>query len=121
MIIFFKLIGIINLCLVVIGTIGNLLVFRVCLHINNTATFVFLRYLSLADIFSLYFWNINHFIEAFFNIQVLSISRYACKFVNFFQFCSLQSSAWLLVYIFVKYLYLLYVAFIVKLMFIIFC
>ena len=96
-----KIITIFSLLLIVFGTIGNLIAFKLCLSISSTnaATFVFLRFLSLSDAVSLYFWNFAHFYQAYFEKSIYEISPFFCAFPNFCQCVTLQLSAWLLVII----------------------
>lgn len=92
-----KIFGILSICLLVIGTTGNLLSFYICLRIKNNSTFTFITFLVIADLLTLYYWNLNNFLSQFTQINLLSVNLWVCKFGNFLQFTSLQCSAWILV------------------------
>ena len=91
-----NVIGLYELILVIIGTIGNLSVFIVCLKLKNN-TFILIRFLSIADTVSLYFWNLNHFTKQFLHLDLQNYNLHLCKFFQFSQYTSLQISAWVLV------------------------
>ena len=94
-----KVIGIYSLGLLLIGTIGNFCAALVCLRksLRKTPTFVFIGFALFSDTVSLYFWNINHYLEAFESYVIEDISVTMCRLATFFQTTSLQWSAWLLV------------------------
>ena len=92
-----KILGLYTLLLIVIGTITSLLSIYICFRLRQTSTFVFLAFLSLSDILTLYYWNLTHFINSYTNIDFLNFNYWVCKFGSYFQFTSLQISAWLLV------------------------
>ena len=99
MILMLKIIAIYNLLMIIFGTLGNLLVFYVgVLHRKNN-TFLFLIFLSMSDMVSLYFWNLNHFVQPFWDIDLQNIDFYFCKIMQFCQFSSFQLSGWFLVMI----------------------
>ena len=85
------------LILIFLGTIGNIFTFMVCIKLRKTTTFVFLAFISVSDSLILYFWNLNHFTDTFFGIDLQNYNIYSCKFGCFLQFTSMQVSAWLLV------------------------
>ena len=89
-------IGLYEFILIIVGTIGNLSVFFVSLNIKNN-TFILIRFLSIGDIMTLYFWNLNHFTKQFFHLDLQNFNFYFCKFFQFSQYTSLQISAWILV------------------------
>ena len=99
-----KIFGILSICLLVIGTTGNLLSFYICLRIKNNSTFTFITFLVIADLLTLYYWNLNNFLSQFTQINLLSVNLWVCKFGNFLQFTSLQCSAWILVSFFSRFL-----------------
>ena len=95
----FFIFGIYKLLLIVAGSIGNLLIFIVCMKLKDNTTFMIMRFLSVSDIITLYFWNLNQVADSLFNLDLLNYNLYYCKFLQFSQFTSLQISAWMLVLI----------------------
>ena len=95
----FYVLGIYKIFIIVAGTVGNFLIFIVCTRLKDNTTFIFMRFLSLGDIVTLYFWNLNQLVEAIFGFDLLNFNLYYCKFLQFAQFSSLQISAWMLVLI----------------------
>ena len=94
----FKIIGIFALGLTVFGSIGNVLVFLTCiLRLRDQVAFVFMAFLSVTDFLSLYEWNLTHFVDEFISSGIFLNTMAKCRLTNFFQFVSLQASAWLLV------------------------
>ena len=92
-----KLLGIYAILLVVFGTIFSLLCCYISFKLRKTTTFIFICFMSLANMFTLYFWNLGNFLRELFQIDLINISLWLCKFGSFFQFTSLQISAWILV------------------------
>ena len=97
--IFSLAIGIYALLIAVIGTFGNLLIFITTLQVHgeNNTSFVFLRFLSISDWITLFFFNLDSFSLPVYDVYLENISVASCKWVDFLQFASFQSSAWLLV------------------------
>lgn len=89
--------GVYSLLVILVGTLGNMLIFMTCMRLKKNTTFIFLRFLSISDTVALYFWNLNHFLVAFFNIDLETLHFMSCKLVMYLQFVSLQISAWILV------------------------
>lgn len=89
--------GIFSIILLVVGTIGNLFSCYVCQRIKNNSTFTFISFLTIADLLTLFYWNLNNFLSKFTTIDLLTTSLWVCKIGNFIQFSSLQCSAWILV------------------------
>jgi hypothetical protein len=85
--------------LAVVGTIGNIFSFFVCLRkeLRKVPTFVFLAFTMLADSLCLYFWNINTYMIRFKGYSIAYIDIESCRITTFLQGISLQSSAYLLV------------------------
>lgn len=92
-----KIFGIYSLCLTIFGTIFNLASFYVCVRIKKNTTFTILRFLTIVDALSLYFWNLNHFLVPFVKISLLTTNLWLCRIGDFVQYSSLEMSAWLLV------------------------
>ena len=95
----FYILGIYKLILIIAGSIGNLLIFIVCMKLKENTTFMIMRFLSVSDIITLYFWNLNQVADSLFGLDLLNYNLYYCKFLQFSQFTSLQISAWMLVLI----------------------
>ena len=89
--------GYYSLIITILGTICNILILYICMKSSTKSTLILLRYLSFNDILTLYFWNISHFIESSFLIDIQNYNIYLCKFGSWIQYSSLQSSAWILV------------------------
>lgn len=94
-----QVLGIYALLVCLIGTFLNIFIFFVCMRIKNNTTFVFLRFFALVNICTLYWWNLNHFFNAFSSINLPTLSKWGCKIGNYIQFSSLQIAAWFLVLI----------------------
>lgn len=92
-----KIFGIYALVLTVCGTVFNLASFYVCQRIKNNSTFTIITFLTLVDALTLYYWNLNNFLQPFANVNMLTTNIWLCKIGNFVQFASLETSAWLLV------------------------
>jgi hypothetical protein len=85
-----------QLFLLVFGTLSNLFSFYICTRIKQNMTFIFLSFLSITNIMTLYHWNLESFFPYLFGIDWKNLNLYTCKFFGWFQFTGLQSSAWLL-------------------------
>lgn len=92
-----KIFGVYAIFLTISGTIANLLSCIVCFRMRKNTTFIFLTFMTISDMVSLYWWNINNFLKEFASIDLLTINMYVCKVGNYLQFTSLQISAWILV------------------------
>ena len=94
-----KIVGAYELIVIIVGTFGNLFIFYVSFLNRQNSTFLFLAFLSISDMLSLYWWNLNHFVQPFTNLDLQNFNFYYCKIMNFFQFISSQTSAWILILI----------------------
>lgn len=94
-----KIIGVLDAILIIIGTLGNILIVFISYLNRENSTFVFLAALAINSTVSLYWWNLNHFVQPFWDVDLQNFNFYFCKIMNFFQFISSQSSAWFLVLI----------------------
>ncbi|CAF2077254.1 unnamed protein product [Rotaria magnacalcarata] len=89
------------LLLIIVGTIGNVLTIIVLLR-PNLQRYTTMRYLiavAVADLSSLYSWNLNLFYKHLINHYQNDLedgSMIACRFVSFIAFVSLQLSSWYL-------------------------
>ena len=92
-----QILGYFSLFLVISGAIGNTIIGLVSIKSKSNSTFVLFRYLAFSDTLSLFFWNLNHYTESNFHINIQNINIYLCKIGSWIQFSSLQSSAWILV------------------------
>lgn len=91
--------GIWSILLVCLGTCSNLLCLYVCTRkkMRKVPTFIFLAFITITDTISLYGWNLNHFIQAYWDFVLDDLNKIVCKCLTFYQCFSLQTSAWLLV------------------------
>jgi hypothetical protein len=94
-----KIVGVYELIVIILGTFGNLFIFYVSYPNRKDSIFLFLLFLSISDMISLYWWNLNHFVLPFTKLDLQNYSFYYCKVINFFQFTSSQVSAWILILI----------------------
>lgn len=84
------------LIIIVLGLIGNtvsFLVFRLHHEFKNMAPMVYLSFLAISDTFSLFGWNMDHYLSYNFNFNIFDYSLLVCKLVSFEQYASLQASA----------------------------
>ena len=83
----------------IIGTLGNVITICVCFtkRLRQVTTFNLIAIISLSNIVSLYQWNLDHFLEFSLKFDYLRKNLIFCKYLSYFQYCSLQYSAWLLV------------------------
>lgn len=88
-----------GLILIIIGTLSNLINFFICFHLSKNQTFIFLCYLSILNILIIYHWNADYILRFLFGIDWLNFSILVCKLLNFIQYSSSQSAAWILVLI----------------------
>ena len=88
---------------ILFGTIGNIYLF--CKHIrqpfNSDPTFMLLAFMRIADLISLYGWNLKYLLNPFLSVDNETYSVLSCKLTSFFQFFGLKLSAWILVSIFI--------------------
>jgi hypothetical protein len=98
--VFNKILSAYALVLIILGTIGNGLVFAICLskNLRSKTTFKFLAFMAMSDIFALYGWNLDHFTLTFSNFAYYQTSLAGCRFEGFSQLVALQFTAWILVY-----------------------
>ena len=94
-----KVIGIFSICIILIGTVGNLLAAFICSRkpLRETPTFIFAAFALVSDTIALYFWNVDHYLLAFELYQIEDVNINLCRFATLFQITSLQWSAWLMV------------------------
>lgn len=100
---FERILSFYSLLLTIIGTICNLTSF-IIMHHKNMRKYTCMRILailSLSDLFVLYQWNFNMFFQ--YNISrppfyedLEELSLFGCRWIGFFAFFFLQTSAWLL-------------------------
>ena len=99
MIIVFKIISIIPLIIIFIGVTGNLtsfLIFRLEKELRQMSSMVYLSFCCITDTLSLFTWNLNHFLRPNFNFGTDELGIHYCRFFQFIQYFSLQSSALIL-------------------------
>ena len=93
----FQILGGYSLLLMVLGSIMSLATFYICYRLRKNTTLVFLLFMSLSDLVSLYYWNLQIFLQAFTTINLAEVDRVICKLLNYVTISSLEISAWLLV------------------------
>lgn len=91
------ILAIYGILLIIFGTASNLISFWICSRIKKNPTFIFLSYLSVANIFCIYHWNADYIMRYLFGIDWLNLNLLVCKLFNFIQYSSSQSAAWILV------------------------
>jgi len=92
------------LVLIIFGTILNLLTFIILCRttFKNTSkrpTLYYMRTIAILDIFILYGWNFDHYLEGSIGIKMDTYSIISCKFFSFMNYFTYQVSAWLRVLI----------------------
>jgi hypothetical protein len=97
-----KIFGAYSMFLLVAGKICCILGFIVCNRIPTNNTFIFLSFMSVANAFALYTWNLYHFLTIYYGINVSNINLLCCKAGYFVQYTSLQIVSWFLVLISVE-------------------
>ena len=85
------------LMLLVVGTLLNLVSFKICFNLKRMNQFVYLSFMMLVDTLSLYFWCLDTFLSSYFHFKLQNLNILFCKFGSFIQFTCLQWSSWLLV------------------------
>ncbi|CAF1305310.1 unnamed protein product [Adineta steineri] len=95
--------AIIPYCLIVIGTIGNLISVVILLNPENrrASTNIYLIFLCLMDTISLYQWNLSNSFYSLTNgqQQIWGNSLIMCKLSQFFAFYTLHTSAMFLTFV----------------------
>ena len=93
--------------LIILGTVGNFLAVAICLRkrLRQINTFKFFAFNAFLDTVGLYEWNVRQFVIYLFNVDLSLQSLYYCTISNFFQFVSLEASAWFLVKSFLHHTY----------------
>lgn len=106
------LISYISLAIIAIGLIGNsvsFILFRFDKDLRKISFSIYLSFLAITDTFSLFEWNLNHFLKPNFGIDIQNLSIFSCKLTSFLQLFSLQSSAYLLCFVSIdRYLTVMY-------------
>ncbi|CAF1363874.1 unnamed protein product [Adineta ricciae] len=102
-----------NLLMVILGTIFNATTFFVFCRakFRNTAArpvIHYMRAIAIIDFVGLYGWTFESYISTIYNISLTySYTVASCKFAWFFNFWTLQASAWLHVFVsFDRYLFM---------------
>jgi hypothetical protein len=98
------ILGYYAILITIVGTIANILVFIVCQprELRSVNTFKLISFMSISDLISLYFFNLNHFINMITGVDAAKVFLWKCKFTSYAQYVSLQFSAWIIVSIFTK-------------------
>lgn len=96
---FEQAIGYISLLNIIFGVIGNVICFSVFVftpELRNMSFVVYLTYCSLANILSLFEWNLNHYLSPMFGIRLEDFTLASCRITIFLQYFSLQISSYFL-------------------------
>lgn len=96
---FIEFVSYLPLALIIVGTIGNsiiFLVFRFSKKFKYMTSMIYLSFISITDTISLYEWNLNHFLLFIGKNWLEEQSEFMCRFTPYFQFFSLHASAFLL-------------------------
>jgi len=99
-----------SLVLVILGTTFNLLTFAILCRskfrrLQFQLTLNPMRVMAIVDILMLYGWNFDHYLNRIFGFTLQRTSMSLCRFLSFFNYFLLQSSAWLRVFVcFERYL-----------------
>ena len=81
--------------ILVVGVIGNLcafLIFTFNKNMNRMSSMTYLSFISIADTFSLFVWNLDHFFLPNYAFKLENLGVVSCKVLSFIQFTSLQLS-----------------------------
>ena len=97
-----QILSVYAIIVIIFGFLSSILSFYICYRIKNNATFIFLSYLSITSLFTLYKFPLNGISWTLFNFDFLNINIYECKISMFFQFTSLEACAWIIVLISVE-------------------
>jgi hypothetical protein len=83
----------------ILGTIGNCISCFICLRpsLRKINTFKIFASIAIVDTFGLYEWNIYQIALYLYGIDLYYVSIWACKLLNYFQYVTFETSAWLLV------------------------
>ena len=92
-----EIVGVYGMWLIVFGTVGNLVTCLVCYQLRKNTTFVFLGFISLSDIISLYYWNLKNFLNVYYAFDLSKVGILMCRIASYSQLVSLFTSTWLLV------------------------
>lgn len=95
--VFFKTLGIYALLLSISGTICNSLILLTTRQIKQQNSFIYLRFLAVSDLLSLFYWNLDKFISTWSGFSYQSMSMGVCKVGTWLQYTTLQYSSWMLV------------------------
>ena len=93
-----------SLTVTVLGTFLNLATFVIlCRPAFRNArlkpTLHYMRAMAIFDILMLYGWNLDHFIDAIYHFTIQRTSIPMCRFLSFYNYFVLQTSAWLRVFV----------------------
>ena len=96
----FLIISIVNLVIVIFGTIGNLFTFLILMRKNLRTNYSYTRYLSalcIIDILCLYNWNFSIIYSDVFKLKRIEFySPASCRIFSYFAYSSLQISSWIM-------------------------
>ena len=91
-----KTISYLPILLIIIGIISNLSAFLIFRQMKTISSTVYLSFIVIIDMFTLFTWNLNIFLIPTFNFRIEDLSLFTCRFFSFIQYFSFESSALLL-------------------------
>ena len=74
-------------------------IFRFNKKIKKMSSMVYLSFVVLIDIFGLFTWNLDNFLQPDFDIRIESVNLITCRIFTFMQFFAVQSSPLLLCFV----------------------
>ena len=93
---YLSFIPIVIITLALIGNLSSFLIFRFNKNMKKITSMVYLSFIVIIDIFALFTWNLDIFLKWYFDINIEDLNLFTCRFFSFLQFCSMQSSAFLM-------------------------
>lgn len=90
------LVAYLSIVIIVFGTVGNMfsfLIFRFHSSFRKFPSMVLLSSVAITDTLALYSWNLNHYSNLLWGIDILFTTLAGCRFFNFLQYTSMQISA----------------------------
>ena len=91
-----SLIPILIILLAIIGNLSSFFIFRFNQELKKITSMVYLSFIVIIDIFTLFTWNLDIFLRPYYGINIEDINLFTCRFFTFLQFFSQQSSAFLM-------------------------
>ena len=89
-------IAFIIIALALMGNTTCFIIFRFNKKMKSLSSMVILSFVCITDTFSLFTWNLNHYLTPNYGISIEKLNKFNCKFFTFLQYSSLESSGLLL-------------------------